>query len=185
MRHIPNILSGLRLVMVVVFILFFVRAQYLWAMATYLLAFVTDILDGYLARRNNWVSDVGKVLDPLADKLMLMTALVCFWTVGWLPAILVIVVVVKELIMIIGGAIFYKHNIVVYADWYGKLATGFFSVGVVATLLANFWTWLRPWNVVILCVAAVMAIVALIHYVSQRFSKKGKPDSDQELDSNP
>jgi len=170
MRHIPNILSALRLTMIGIFIFFFVKAQYLWAMAIYLLAFITHVLGGFLARKNQWITDLGKVLDPLADKLMLMTALVCFWRVGWLPGWLVVIVCVKELLMILGGVLFYKKkSVVVYADWFGKLATGFFNAGVVATILANFLKWIYPWNVAILCVAAVMAIVALIHYATKRY----------------
>ena len=85
MRHIPNILSALRILMVGVFIYFFTKAQYFACLITYITAFLTDLLDGFLARRNHWISNVGKVLDPLADKLMLLTALVCFATRGWLP----------------------------------------------------------------------------------------------------
>ena len=85
MRHIPNILSGLRILMVGAFIYFFVNEQYLICLIIYAAAFLTDLLDGYLARRFGWTTDVGKVLDPLADKLMLLTALACFYSVGWLP----------------------------------------------------------------------------------------------------
>ena len=105
MRHIPNILSALRILMVGVFIYFFTKAQYFACLITYITAFLTDLLDGFLARRNHWISNVGKVLDPLADKLMLLTALVCFATRGWLPLYMILIVFVKELIMIIGGAI--------------------------------------------------------------------------------
>ena len=56
MRHIPNVLSALRILMVGVFIYFFVQAQYLACLITYITAFLTDLLDGYLARRNNWIS---------------------------------------------------------------------------------------------------------------------------------
>ena len=130
MRHIPNILSTIRLLLVGVFIYFFVNDQVLSALITYLVAFITDIVDGYLARRNNWISNVGKVLDPLADKLMLIAALGCFYFAGWIDLWLLAIVVGKELLMIIGGAALYKHKIVVYADWFGKAAAGFFNAGV-------------------------------------------------------
>ena len=95
MRHIPNVLSALRILMVGVFIYFFVQEQYLACLITYITAFLTDLLDGYLARRNNWISDIGKVLDPLADKLMLLTALMCFLTKGWLPFYMIVIVFAK------------------------------------------------------------------------------------------
>ena len=80
MRHIPNVLSAIRLILVGVFIFLFARAKYLACLIVFLTAFFTDLLDGYLARRNNWISDLGKVLDPLADKLMVIAALSCFYS---------------------------------------------------------------------------------------------------------
>ena len=75
MRHIPNILSLIRLLMVGLFIYLFANGMYSGAFIVYIVAFFTDLLDGYIARRNNWISDIGKVLDHLADKLMLLSAL--------------------------------------------------------------------------------------------------------------
>ena len=172
MRHIPNILSGLRIGMVGVFAYFFQNGRYIAALSTYVLAVLTDTLDGYLARHNNWITNVGKVLDPLADKLMLITALVCFCTKGWVPVWLVAVVVAKELIMIIGGALLWKKEIVVYADWFGKFATGFFNAGVVATLLKRFWPWISYWNIVLLSIAMVLGIIALVHYAQKNVFQK-------------
>lgn len=103
MRHIPNVLSAIRLILVGVFIFLFARAKYLACLIVFLTAFFTDLLDGYLARRNNWISDLGKVLDPLADKLMVIAALSCFYSAGWLPLWILLAVLIKEGIMIIGG----------------------------------------------------------------------------------
>ncbi|MDL2217262.1 CDP-alcohol phosphatidyltransferase family protein [Christensenellaceae bacterium OttesenSCG-928-M15] len=167
MRHIPNVLSGLRIAMVGVFAYFFLNDKYIAALIVYVLAALTDLLDGYLARRNNWITDVGKVLDPLADKLMLICALVCFYMKEWLPFWLVAIVVGKELLMILGGMLLYKHKYVVYADWFGKCATLFFNAGIVATFLKGFWPWIGVWNVILLSIAVVMAIVALFHYAGK------------------
>ena len=110
MRHIPNVLSALRILMVGVFIYFFVQAQYLACLITYITAFLTDLLDGYLARRNNWISDIGKVLDPLADKLMAVGVLIAFTVKAIVPLWVVIVILAKELIMITGGAVLLKKK---------------------------------------------------------------------------
>ncbi|OQA15450.1 MAG: putative CDP-diacylglycerol--glycerol-3-phosphate 3-phosphatidyl-transferase 2 [Firmicutes bacterium ADurb.Bin356] len=180
MRHIPNILSSIRIAMVGVFVLFFVKGNYFAALGVYLLAIITDTLDGYLARRNNWTSDLGKVLDPLADKLMLIAALICFLLKGWIPLWLVIVVVGKELLMIIGGILLWKREVVVYADWFGKSATGFFNAGVIATMCKHFWPWIAYWNIVLLSIAMVLAVIALTHYARKNvFNKKvDKPASN-------
>ncbi|OQB21942.1 MAG: CDP-diacylglycerol--glycerol-3-phosphate 3-phosphatidyltransferase [Firmicutes bacterium ADurb.Bin182] len=171
MRHIPNILSFSRLIMVGGFIHFFTQNRYFAALLTYIVAFCTDLLDGFLARRNNWVTNLGKVLDPLADKLMLLAALYCFYAEGWISLWLLIIVLAKETIMIIGGLLLFRRKIVVYSDWFGKSATGFFNAGVTATLLKHFWSWIGIWNMVLLGVAVILAIIALIHYAKKNVFK--------------
>ena len=79
MRHLPNILSGIRLILVGVFVMLFRAGRYLPALCIFLIAFLTDVLDGYLARKYGWVSNIGKLLDPLADKLMTLAALVSIY----------------------------------------------------------------------------------------------------------
>lgn len=172
MHNIPNILSVLRLLMIGVFVWFFSAGQYMAALITYVTAVLTDILDGYLARRNNWITDAGKVLDPLADKLMLITALTCFWIKGWVPFLLLAVVALKELAMIAGGIFLWKKKVVVYSDKFGKLATTFFNTAVVATFLKEFWPWIGFWNIVLLGIAVLLALVALVHYGRQNVLKR-------------
>lgn len=172
MKHIPNILSSMRIAMVGVFIFLFTREMFFAALGIYLLAIATDSLDGYLARRNNWTSDVGKVLDPLADKLMLIAALICFLLKGWIPLWLVMIVAGKELLMIVGGILLWKREVVVYADWFGKSATGFFNAGVVATMCKHFWQWIAYWNIVLLLIAMLLAVIALIHYARKNVFNK-------------
>ena len=113
MRHIPNVLSAIRLILVGVFIFLFARAKYLACLIVFLTAFFTDLLDGYLARRNNWISDLGKVLDPLADKLMVIAALSCFYSAGWLPLWLMLSVLINEGKMIICGVVLLRREVVV------------------------------------------------------------------------
>ena len=94
------------------------------AAGIYVLAWLTDALDGYLARRNNWITDLGKWLDPLADKAMQFTAAVCFAVDNLVFLLVVIPMFIKELLMLIGGMVVIKRkHIVVQALWYGKVAT--------------------------------------------------------------
>lgn len=180
MRHIPNILSGIRLVLVGVFIHLFHRNLMLEALLVFVTAFLTDLLDGYLARRNNWISDVGKVLDPLADKLMLISALLCFYSRDWIPLWLLVLVLAKELIMIVGGALLFRKKVVVYADWFGKSAAGVFNAAVAVTLLKLYLPELGQLNIILFCIALVLAFVALVHYANlQVFHRtKGPYEND-------
>ena len=88
LKYIPNILSCIRIALVGVFIyLFFLDYpnNIIFALLTFLVAGATDVVDGYLARRNNWITDLGKILDPFADKLMQCTVLVCMSIKKLLP----------------------------------------------------------------------------------------------------
>lgn len=167
--------------MVGVFVYAFVKQDYVFALVVYVLAIATDMLDGYLARRNNWVTDLGKILDPFADKLMLIAALYCFYLNRWIPLWLLIIVAGKELIMVLGGLILLKLDVVVYADWAGKLATGFFNVGVIATLLERFMPWLEFISITLLVIAMGLAVIALMHYAKKNALPALKSKRDAKL----
>ena len=194
MKHIPNILSSVRIAMVGVFAWLFLTARiphpqnYLWALGIFVLAFVTDVLDGFLARTFNWVTPVGKLLDPLADKLMAITALVVIligkWegSLFWIYLTLVILVAVKEILMVVGGMIMLKQRKVAYSDWYGKTATGLFAFGTVLTLLSFVFDVIEPWNIAVLSASIGLSYVALAHYAKTQLFKprEEKPDEDEE-----
>lgn len=134
MKNIPNILSFIRLLMIPVFVYTYFEYEelpYSWiAAGVYFLAWITDALDGYLARRNNWITDLGKWLDPLADKAMQFAAAICFAVDNLVFLIVVIPMFLKELLMLIGGMIVIKRkHVVVQALWYGKIATIILFVG--------------------------------------------------------
>ncbi len=167
MRHIPNILSCLRIAMVIAFIIFFIKAQYVVCMILYVAAFLTDVLDGYLARRFNWVSNFGKLADPFADKFMLLSALACLCIHGDFPIPLLALLVVKELLMLIGGYIMLKKKkVAVYADIWGKLATGLLFVSITLTLVnLAFNGIISKWILILLyCVAISISLFSLFHY---------------------
>ncbi|MBQ4316630.1 MAG: CDP-alcohol phosphatidyltransferase family protein [Clostridia bacterium] len=128
MKHIPNILSVIRLLMIPLFVFSYFEysdsPECYIAAGIYALAWLTDALDGYLARRFNWITDVGKILDPLADKLMQITAAVCFTVDNIIFLVLLIPIVIKEIAMMVGGILVIKRKkTVTQARWYGKLAT--------------------------------------------------------------
>ena len=193
MKHIPNILSSLRIVMVGVFAWLFCSAypdhpmRYWWALGVFVLAFLTDVLDGFLARTFNWVTPVGKLLDPFADKLMAITALVVILIAKaqqhdlfWIYFALVILVAVKEILMMIGGLIMLKQRKVAYSDWYGKTATGLFAIGTVMTLVSFVVPKMEPWNVAMLSAAIGLGYVALTHYARTQLFVPNKTDPSED-----
>ena len=192
MKHIPNILSSLRIVMVGVFAWLFlsahIPAHYFWALGVFVLAFLTDVLDGFLARTFNWITPIGKLLDPLADKLMAITALVVILigkagqSLFWIYLALVILVGVKEILMLIGGMIMLKQRKVAYSDWYGKTATGLFAIGIALTLLSFVIDSIEPWNIAVLSASIGLSYVALAHYARTQLFKprEEEPSAEEE-----
>ncbi len=128
MKQIPNILSVLRLFMIPAFVITYFelgvgKCVFIPA-GIYALAWLTDVLDGYLARRNNWITDIGKLLDPLADKLMQFAAILCFTFDSPIFLLILIPFLIKEFGMLFGSMfIMSKKNVVVQSSWYGKFST--------------------------------------------------------------
>ena len=136
MKHIPNILTCLRLLMVPVFIVLFFAVSPLAALPVSWLAGLTDVLDGYLARKNGWISRLGQMLDPVADKLMQGALLVSLLISGliWWP--LAIPFVLKELAQgVLGGLMLSRRSVVVVSRWYGKVGLTLFHIAVNFTVI--------------------------------------------------
>ena len=111
MRHIPNILSAFRICLVPVFVVAYFTDESelkLTAVLVYAVASLSDFLDGYIARRFQASSNLGKLLDPLGDKLMTFSVMLCITIDGLIPIVPVIVVGVKEILMAVGGFVLHK-----------------------------------------------------------------------------
>ena len=144
-------------------------AHIYWAILVFLIAGATDVLDGYLARRNQWISNLGKVLDPLADKLMQLTALVCLCIKGYIPLWFVIPFFVKEIFMLLAGAIvIQRRSFVVVSKWYGKLTVClFYGTVVLSVILRDFFAEHTLLGILAFIPAMALAIFSLVSYVKQ------------------
>jgi cardiolipin synthase len=152
----------LRLGMIGVFVPLFVSGHTIWALVVFLLAFLTDMLDGYIARKYNLITDFGKLMDPTADKLMTIAALLCLTLSGYMRAWVVATVLGKEIIMIVGASLLLRRGIVVQAHKIGKAATLAFIVAIAATF---FHETIAPWDFALQCLAVALTLWALVHYV--------------------
>lgn len=163
--NVPNALTILRLVLVPVFVAVYFSGYPKAALAVFIVASLTDLLDGKLARKLNQITDFGKLFDPLADKLMVLTALFCQGSAGVLPWAAVLIVLFKELIMMAGGAYMLSRGIVVYANYYGKTATVFF---IASLILSFFHEELSAWgyraDLWLLWISVGLALLALAVY---------------------
>lgn len=166
MWNIPNALTIVRLVMVPLFVWAYLAGYRVpAALAIFCAASLTDFLDGYLARRLQQITNFGKLFDPLADKLLVVCALVCHAVAGVFPWAAVVIIAAKELIMVTGGTLLLRRGVVVHANWFGKIATVFF----VAALIAGFFhdalaAWGYGVDVWLMWTAVVLSLVALGSY---------------------
>ena len=110
--NIPNMLSLLRLLLVPVYLVVFFSEQphaHLIAAIIFVAAGITDIVDGYIARKYNQITKLGRILDPLADKLMVWAALISLSVVRIIPLVITILYFIKEMLLGIGGVLVYRR----------------------------------------------------------------------------
>lgn len=133
---IPNILTTFRLIIIPFFAYSILSGQSVWlSVSLFLLSGLTDIVDGWIARHYNMITDVGSVYDPFVDKLMQITAIICLAIENVVPLWVIGIVLLKELAMIIVGSVLYLKKIVVRSNWYGKFATVYFYALVFVFIL--------------------------------------------------
>lgn len=164
---IPNIISFTRILLIIPFIVFFLLGNYLIAFSFILLSGISDCLDGYLARKLNQISDLGKLLDPVADKLTLISVVICMGVL--IPEILpiAIVLVIKDILMLVGGFYLLKKEIIPPpAKWYGKVATVIFYVSVVTIVFFKGFLEYEVYllTIILLGITFVVMMFALIKY---------------------
>jgi cardiolipin synthase len=162
--NIPNALTIIRLMLIPGFAYYFFSPMEYGsriAVLIFVLAGLTDVLDGFIARKYNLITRLGIVLDPLADKLMLLTVLISITLKNQIPFWIIAVVATKETLLILGAInLFSDHDIVVPANKVGKLSTIAFYIAILAV------TFEIPYNRVMLDGFVFVTIVALVVYVN-------------------
>lgn len=184
--NLPNKLTVLRVILVPVFLIFtYVSAipcHYILALVVFAAASITDMLDGKIARKHNLVTNFGKFLDPLADKILVISALMAFVDIKdyRLSAIPVIIIIIREFTVSGLRLVTASEGVVVAAGIWGKLKTAFTMVGIVAVLLClsiRYDFAISPencaWDSVMLCcdviiwIAAVLTIISGVVYLKE------------------
>jgi cardiolipin synthase (CMP-forming) len=159
---VPNALTLVRFLLVGVMVIEFIRKKPIIAMIVYFTAAATDLLDGYIARRFNQISNVGKAMDPVADKLMTISALVCMFIRHYLTTGVLVVIIVKEALMILGGVlIYFVFKKVVIANLYGKIAAAAYFLAISLLFLHDY---VQPVDAYFMYLAVAMNVVSIIQY---------------------
>ena len=165
-KYVPNLLTVFRLLLVPVFYYAFWRPGFLLpdrflACLVFVTAVLTDWLDGVIARKYDASSNFGKLMDPVADKLMTIMALFCFYVSGLVDWLFLAIVILKELAMIVGGYVLLTYRIVVYSKMCGKVAACLFYLSIVMTYFTALW----PWNTYVLYAAMALMIYSFFFYL--------------------
>ena len=174
---IPNIICLVRILLITPFVNFFLDEQYIWAAVVIIASGLSDCFDGMIARKFNQESELGKILDPLADKLTLLAVGICLCVIEPFFLPVVIILVLKDILMLIGSSRVVKMGIIVpKSKWYGKVGTVMFYVTVTFIVFVEMMQSMDDpliyieyetgkWiSMVMLCLTAVMMIFAFIMY---------------------
>ena len=171
--NLPNKLTLLRVVLIPVFVVLLLLeggqndTLRIAALIVFCFASFTDFLDGQIARRNNLVTNFGKFMDPLADKLLVCSALICMIELGQLPSWYVITVIAREFIISGFRLVAADHGIVIAASWWGKFKTTFQMLTVILLIL-NIPA-LHTVTLIIAGVAFVLTLVSLLDYIAKNY----------------
>lgn len=199
-KTVPNLLSFLRIIMVPIFAVLFNNGQYLGAVGILALSGLSDFFDGKIARRFNQISSLGKILDPIADKLTQITIAIMFYLTFARAqdelirkfSFVFLIFLIKEALMVVGGAILIAMGIKPgAAEMPGKVATFAFylimisiigfgpEIGIISNAF-NLGTYPPVVMVALICISAVLCIVAFCSYLPVTFrqvrQKKADPD---------
>ena len=132
-KHIPNILTVVRFFLIPAIVVYIVQGNYMLAFVFLTISGLTDVLDGFIARKFNFITNFGKLIDPLADKATQLAVLATLALQGVIPMWILIIVLLKEFAMISGASFLYGKEFVVSSKWYGKLSTVLFYVAIVSS----------------------------------------------------
>jgi len=183
MKHIPNILTIIRFLLIPIIIILILSGNYLLGLVVFTISSITDVLDGIIARKFNFTSDFGKLMDPLADKLTQISVLTTLVIKDIIPLWILLVIVIKEFVLISGASFLYGKDVVVYSKWFGKLATVLLYLAIVSSLLlSQFEAQIIAANTLpkfilnidfnLFCLAIITTIFALVMYI-KTLNKQG------------
>lgn len=198
-KYIPNVLSVLRIILVFAFVVTFFKYpdNRAIALVIFIAAGVTDVIDGRLARHFGWVTQTGKILDPVADKLMQVAVLFCAFMADYVPIWIFVFYAAKEILMAVGSLIFFKRNREIGLSMrFGKFSAVLFYVVIGLLILLPMIGFEVPRAVQHIACAAVAAIAVLSmifyyraymnaqNYESKKYLQKTSTRSKERLKNN-
>lgn len=170
--NLPNKLTVLRMILIIPFVIILLSGCFgdyssLIALIIFVVASLTDMLDGKIARKYNLVTNFGKFMDPLADKVLVSSAMICLVALkpDVMPAWAVIIILAREFIISGFRLVASDAGIVIAASWWGKCKT-VSQMAMVIIMLANInWAPMRIIEIVVMWIAVVLTVISLVDYI--------------------
>jgi CDP-diacylglycerol--glycerol-3-phosphate 3-phosphatidyltransferase len=167
--NLPNKITLFRVFMIPIFLVFMLipdmqYGRYI-AAAIFIIAALSDLLDGYIARKHNLVTNFGKFMDPLADKLLVSSALICFVELSLLPAWIVIIIISREFIISGFRLIASDNGIVIAASWWGKLKTNIQMIMSVMLIINLDNSFMNIVEQITIYLAVALTVISLVDYM--------------------
>jgi cardiolipin synthase len=172
---IPNLLSIIRIFLMYPLLTFISEENFLFALYIFAIAAATDGLDGYLARVMDWQTDLGRILDPIADKVLLIGTILTLWLNGYIPFFVLAIFVLRDLMIVIGAA----FHMTVYEtatpapSLFGKVTT-FSHIAYLVSVFMDIIFSLNITNFIVDLAVAIITSISLILYGSNWFALTAK-----------
>ena len=168
--NLPNKLTIFRVILIPFFLVFLlvpgIPADNWIALGIFIVASLTDLLDGKIARKYNLVTNFGKFMDPLADKLLVCSALICLTGLGRIPSYMVVIIIAREFTISGFRLIAADNGIVIAASWWGKAKT-ISQMIMIILLVADFGGVFDMIGQVMIYLALVLTVVSLVDYIAK------------------
>ena len=164
LKYIPNILTVLRFLLIPFILHFLVNDEFILAIVFLTLSGITDILDGTIARKFNFITNFGKLIDPLADKITQLSILWMLVSKNIIPLWILVIVLLKEATMVAGASFLYGKELVVSSKWYGKASTVLFYLAIVLTMIFKDLQIKSSIDLILYYIAVAMTIFSLVMY---------------------
>jgi len=162
LRNLPNLLSLLRIVLVAPVVFYILQKNYIPALVLFVIAGITDGVDGWLAKHFGWQSRLGAILDPLADKLLLISSYISFAWLDLLPIWLVLSVILRDVIIVTGGVLyqFFFGKVTINPTYISKLNTLMQIVLIAVMLLSLAWLPINDMAIIVLIWIVLLTTIA-------------------------
>lgn len=161
--NLPNQLTIFRCILIVPFVILLLNGFDLISLAIFIIASLTDLADGKIARKYNLVTNFGKFMDPLADKLLVCSALIILIQLGRIPSWVVLIIIAREFIITGFRTVASDKGVVIAASYWGKYKTTFQMI-MVCLMLANF-AFLQIVTDIVMWIAVALTVISLVDYL--------------------